>query len=284
VGFLGQATMNGEDSMGQVHGKVAIVTGGASGIGAACAETLAREGAKVLVTDVDDALGTAVVARIKTAGGDATFLHQDVTDDAAWPDVVATAVRLYGGLHIMVANAGIGVGGLVVEMSLADWRRQTAVNLDGVFLSTKYAIPAMASSGGGSIIMMSSLAGLRGAAGLAGYCATKGGVRLFAKAMAMECAAMGVNIRVNSVHPGIIDTPIWGKTIVGAGAAGGRNAAPDPHEMAKTATPLARAGQSQDIANGVLFLASDASSYMTGAELVIDGGMNAGTAIRRAES
>jgi NAD(P)-dependent dehydrogenase (short-subunit alcohol dehydrogenase family) len=179
----------------------------------------------------------------------------------------------------MVANAGVGMSGMIIEMSLADWRRQTAINLDGVFLSVKHSIPAMAKTGGGSIIITSSVAGLRGSPGLAGYCATKGGVRLFAKAAAMECAAMGVNIRVNSVHPGIIDTPIWGK--IPAGGAGGRNAPIDPHEMSKVAVPLARAGHAQDIANGVLYLASDLSSYVTGSELVIDGGMTAGSAIRR---
>jgi NAD(P)-dependent dehydrogenase (short-subunit alcohol dehydrogenase family) len=154
-------------------------------------------------------------------------------------------------------------------MSLADWRRQTAVNLDGVFLSVKYAVPAMRHDGGGSIIITSSTAGLRGSAGLAGYCATKGGVRLFAKAVAMECAVEANGIRVNTVHPGVIDTPIWTKLPVSAGS----NAPIDPNQVAKAGVPLGRAGQAQDIANGVLFLASDASSYMTGAELVIDGGM-----------
>jgi len=266
--------------MGKVEGKVAIVTGGASGIGAASAETLAREGARVVVTDIDDALGAAVVARIGAAGGEALFVHQDVTDEAAWPDVIAAAVARYGRLDIMVANAGVGIGGLIVEMSLADWRRQTAINLDGVFMSVKFSIPAMMKSGGGSIIIMSSVAGLRGSAGLAGYCATKGGVRLFAKAAALECAAMNANIRVNSIHPGIIDTPIWGKIPAGA-AAPGRNSPIDAVEMAKFAVPLARAGQAQDIANGVLYLASDLSSYVTGTELAIDGGMTSGTAIRR---
>jgi NAD(P)-dependent dehydrogenase (short-subunit alcohol dehydrogenase family) len=132
------------------------------------------------------------------------------------------------------------------------------------------------SGGGGSIIMMSSLAGLRGSANLAGYCATKGGVRLFAKAIAMECATFGDGIRVNSVHPGIIDTPIWGKIPTGATGAHGQNAPIDLDEVAKFATPLARAGHAMDIARGVLYLASDASSYVTGTELVIDGGMNAG--------
>jgi NAD(P)-dependent dehydrogenase (short-subunit alcohol dehydrogenase family) len=146
------------------------------------------------------------------------------------------------------------------------------VNLDGVFLSVKYAVPAMRRAGGGSIIITSSTAGLRGSAGLAGYCATKGGVRLFAKSVAMECAAEADGIRVNTVHPGVIDTPIWTKLPVSAGS----NAPIDPNEVAKTGVPFGRAGQPQDIANGVLFLASDASSYMTGAELVIDGGMTGG--------
>jgi NAD(P)-dependent dehydrogenase (short-subunit alcohol dehydrogenase family) len=166
-------------------------------------------------------------------------------------------------------------------MTFEDWRRQTAINLDGVFLSVKHCLPAMRKTGGGSIIMMSSLAGLRGAPGLSGYCATKGGVRLFAKAIAMECASAGDGIRVNSVHPGIIDTPIWGKIPTEA-TGRGQNAPIDPEERAQLVTPLARAGHAEEIASGVLYLASDASRYVTGTELVIDGGMNAGGAVRRA--
>ena len=258
--------------MGQVEGKIAIVTGGASGIGAACAMTLAREGGKVVVTDLDDASGQAVVDRIGNSGGEALFLHQDVSLEESWPGVIEATERRFGRLDVMVANAGIGILCKAIEMSLADWRRQTAVNLDGVFLSVKYAVPAMRRAGGGSIIIMSSTDGLRGSAGLAGYCATKGGVRLFAKAVAMECAAAGDKIRVNTVHPGVIDTPIWTKM-----PPSGRSNTPiDPHEVAEAGVPLGRTGQAQDIANGVLFLASDASSYMTGAELVIDGGITGG--------
>ena len=144
----------------------------------------------------------------------------------------------------------------------------------------KHSLPLMRKTGGGSIIMMSSLAGLRGAQGLAGYCATKGGVRLFAKAIAMECASFADGIRVNSVHPGIIDTPIWGK--IPTEAAGATANAPiDVEERARIATPLGRAGQASEIAAGVLYLASDASRYVTGTELVIDGGMYAGAAVRR---
>lgn len=256
--------------MAQVQDKVALITGGASGIGAACSTTLAREGAKVVITDLDDARGGALAESI---GG--LYLHQDVTDEAAWSAVIAAVEKNFGRLDILVANAGIAWVGPALEMSLADWRRQNAVNLDGAFLSVKHAIPAMRRSGGGSIIMMSSVAGLRGAANFAGYCASKGGVRLFAKAIAMECAAAGDHIRVNTVHPGIILTPIWQK--MGSGS----NAPLDPVEIARVGVPLGIPAEPQEIANGVLFLASDASRYMTGAELVIDGGMTGGTVRRR---
>jgi len=263
---------------GQVEGKIALITGGASGIGAAIAELLAQEGATVVTTDIDELMGPDVATRINKAGRKAIFLPQDVTSEARWAEVVGDIERRFGRLDVLVSNAGIGIGTpSIVDMTLEDWRRQTAINLDGVFLSVKYCLPLMRKTGGGSVIMMSSLAGLRGAAGLAGYCATKGGVRLFAKAVAMECASFGDGIRVNSVHPGIIDTPIWGKIPAGAGA----NAPIDPEEHAKLATPLGRAGQAMEIAQGVLYLASDASRYVTGTELVIDGGMNAGGAARR---
>ncbi|MGH6714387.1 MAG: glucose 1-dehydrogenase [Bradyrhizobium sp.] len=267
---------------GQVQGKVALITGGASGIGAACAELLAREGASVVVTDVDELRGPEVVAGIKKAGNEAVFLQHDVTSEPRWIEVVAETMKRYGRLDVLVSNAGIGIGvPSITEMSLEDWRRQTAINLDGVFLSVKHCLPAMRKTRGGSVIMMSSLAGLRGSAMLSGYCATKGGVRLFAKAIAMECATFGDGIRVNSVHPGIIDTPIWGK--IPTGAAAGQNAPIDPEERARFATPLARAGHAMDIAQGVLYLASDASSYVTGTELVIDGGRNAGGVARPAQ-
>jgi NAD(P)-dependent dehydrogenase (short-subunit alcohol dehydrogenase family) len=267
---------------GQVQGKVALVTGGASGIGEAVSELLAREGASVAVTDVDDLRGPGVVASIKKAGGEAIFIHQDVTSEARWIEVVAEVEQRYGRLDILVSNAGIGIAvPSITDMTLEDWRRQNAINLDGIFLSVKHCLPLMRKTGGGSIIMMSSLAGLRGAPGLSAYSATKGGVRLFAKSIAMECASAGDGIRVNSVHPGIIDTPIWGK--IPAEAAGrAQNAPIDPEERAKLATPLGRAGHAAEIASGVLYLASDASSYVTGSELVIDGGMNAGAIARRA--
>lgn len=259
--------------MAQLAGKVAVVTGGASGIGEACSQTLARAGASVLITDIDDALGKAVVERIAAAGGKAHYLHHDVRDEAAWPGVVSEAEKRFGRLDIMVANAGIGIMAPIETMTLADWQKQQAINLDGVFLSVKHAIPALRKAGGGSIVLMSSVAGLRGAPGLAAYSATKGGVRLLAKSVALEHAAD--KIRCNSVHPGIIATPIWGK--IPTGAEGNRRNAPiDPRERAAAAVPLTRVGEAQDIANGVLFLCTDAASYVTGQELVIDGGLTAG--------
>lgn len=266
--------------IGQVDGKIAIVTGGASGIGAASVETLAREGATVIITDIDQTRGEALAAKIVGAGGKAEFLIQDVTDEGRWAAVVAEVEQRHGRLDVLFSNAGIAILCSMLEMPLADWRRQNAINLDGVFLSVKHAVPVMRRTGGGSIIITSSVAGLRGSGGLAGYCATKGGVRLFAKAAAMECAAMNDGIRINTIHPGVIDTPIWTK-VTGGGVAGTSNATLDPHGLAASGTPMHRAGTAQDIANAVLFLASDASSYMTAAEIVIDGGIAGGSVPRR---
>jgi NAD(P)-dependent dehydrogenase (short-subunit alcohol dehydrogenase family) len=255
--------------MGQLDGKVAIITGAASGIGAACARVLAREGAKLVLTDVDQAGGERVAAEV-----DGFFVRHDVTSEAGWPAVAAMAGQRFGGLHILVANAGIAIMSPVAEMPYAVWRRQMAVNVDGMFLAVKHCLPVMRQSGGGSIIMMSSVAGLNGAAGLAGYSATKGAVRLFAKSVALECAQARDNIRVNSVHPGVIDTPSWNRLAPGA------KIPLDAKAIAVTQVPLGEAGSAEDVANGVLFLGSDASRHITGSELVIDGGMTAGRITR----
>jgi NAD(P)-dependent dehydrogenase (short-subunit alcohol dehydrogenase family) len=255
---------------GRVEGKVALVTGGASGIGRGCAEKLAAEGATVVLTDLQDPKGVEAAAAIQKAGGKAEYLRHDVTDEGAWENVIGHIRSKHGRLDILVNNAGIAVNAPVVTMTLADWRRQTAVNLDGVFLGTKHSIPLMRESGGGSIVNMSSVAGLKGSAGLAGYCATKGGVRLLTKAVAMECANAKDGIRVNSVHPGIIETPIW---LAVAPAADGSNTPPDLDALSTMAVPLGVKGLPEDIANGVLWLASDESRYVTGGELVIDGGL-----------
>jgi NAD(P)-dependent dehydrogenase (short-subunit alcohol dehydrogenase family) len=256
----------------RVKGQVALVTGGASGIGRGCAEKLASEGAFVVVTDIQDALGAEVVAGIQKAGGKAEYVRHDVTQEDVWTDVVAGIKARHGRLDILVNNAGIGIGGSILEMTLADWRRQTAINLDGVFLGVKHAIPLMRESGdGGSIVNISSVAGLKGAPGLAGYCATKGGVRLFTKAVAMECANAKDGIRVNSVHPGLIETPIW--LTVGQAVNPLANAPPDLDAMSAMSVPLGVKGWPEDIANGVLWLCSSESRYVTGQELVIDGGL-----------
>jgi NAD(P)-dependent dehydrogenase (short-subunit alcohol dehydrogenase family) len=257
--------------MGRVEGKVALVTGGASGIGAGCARILAREGAAVVLTDLQDPKGEALAREL---GGNARYLHHDVTSEEAWIEIVATVHREFGRLDILVNNAGIAVTcASIVDMPLADWRRQQAVNLDGVFLGVKHALPLMRRAGhGGSIVNMSSVAGLKGSPTLAGYCATKGAVRLFTKAVAMECANAKDGVRVNSVHPGIIETPIW-ESIIRIGEPGA-NAPPDLDTLSITAVPLGVKGVPEDIANAVLWLASEESRYVTGAELVVDGGLS----------
>lgn len=261
--------------MGRVDGKVAIVTGGASGIGRGCALRLAEEGAQVAVTDIQDEAGAALVAEIEGAGQKAVYLHHDVVQESEWVDIIHRVADHFGRLDILVNNAGIGLLGPVTEFSLEDWRRQNAVNLDGVFLGTKHAIPVMRESGGGSIINMSSVAGLQGAPHFSGYCASKGGVRLFTKAVALECASD--KIRVNSVHPGVIDTPIWNTVPTGELAMeAGQAATPDPKTIAAHLVPGGEVGYPRDIADGVVFLASDESRYMTGSELVIDAGITAG--------
>jgi NAD(P)-dependent dehydrogenase (short-subunit alcohol dehydrogenase family) len=260
--------------MASLEGKVAVVTGGASGIGAACAEALAAAGANVVVTDIQDLKGGELVAAIAEAGGTAHYLRHDVTSEEAWIEVMAAVRAQFGRLDILVNNAGIGLGAAsITDMSLADFRRQQAVNVEGVFLGVKHGLKLMREAGnGGSIVNMSSVAGLKGAPTLAGYCATKGAVRLFTKAVALECGAAKDGVRVNSVHPGIIETPIWLGIVNPDG--GGANAPPDLDALSTMAVPLGVKGLPGDIAKGVLWLASDESRYVTGAELVIDGGLS----------
>jgi NAD(P)-dependent dehydrogenase (short-subunit alcohol dehydrogenase family) len=256
----------------RVKGKVALVTGGASGIGRACALLLGKEGANVIVTDIQDDMGRDCAAAIKQSGGDALYLRHDVASEEAWIGVIAEVRNRFNRLDILVNNAGIAIAGPITEMSLADWRKQESINLDGVFLGVKHSLPLMRASGGGSIVNISSLAGLKGSANLAAYCATKGGVRLFSKAVAMECAQLRDNVRVNSVHPGVIETPIWLGIIPGAGQPGAN--APDLDQLSQTLVPVGKKGVPEDIAAGVLYLACDDSRYVTGSELVIDGGLS----------
>jgi NAD(P)-dependent dehydrogenase (short-subunit alcohol dehydrogenase family) len=267
--------------MAGLAGRVALVTGAASGIGRASAIALAREGARVVVADVDERGGTEVCRAIEADKGKADFVALDVTDESAWSRAIEQIRSRLGALHVLVNNAGICISAPLAELSLASWRRQLAVNLDGVFLGTKAALPLMAASGGGSIINVSSVAGLRGVPGLSGYCATKGGVRLFTKAVALECAHAKNRVRVNSIHPGGIETPLWAKMANdGQPPAAGDPAIPERMQAAReaslSATPLAFNGTPEDIAAGVVYLASDEARFITGSELVIDGGAMAG--------
>lgn len=262
--------------VGQVADKVALVTGAASGIGQAVAELLAQEGASVVLTDVDAVRGPKVATGITEQGHKAICLPQDVTSEPRWVEVVSEIDRQYGRLDVLVSNAGIGIGAPIVEMTLEDWRLQVAVNLDGVFLSVKHCLPLIRRSGGGSVILMSSTSGLYGAANMAGYSATKGGVRLFAKAVALECAHANDGVRVNSVHPGNIVTPLLEKISKDMIGTDGMDPLAKLEAHTKRVVPLGRIGQADDVARGVLFLASEASNYMTGTELVIDGGRSAG--------
>jgi NAD(P)-dependent dehydrogenase (short-subunit alcohol dehydrogenase family) len=262
---------------GRVEGKIACVTGAANGIGRSTALRLAREGAVVIATDLQTEAGARLVDEIAQAGGRVEFLRHDVTDEDSWVAVVAEIDARHGRLDVLVNNAGIGLSGPVTEMSLADWRRQTAVNLDGVFLGVKHALPLMRRGGGGSIVNVSSIAGIKASPNVSGYCATKGAVRLFTKSVALECAAAKDGVRVNSLHPGIVETAIW-DTLIGTGPEGS-NARPRHATLAaftERAVPLGRPGQPEEVAAAVLWLASDESSYVTGTELVVDGARSIG--------
>lgn len=259
---------------GRVAGKVTLITGGNSGIGRGCANVFAAEGAIVFISGQDEAMGADVVDEIRAVGGVCEFVQHDVSDEQNWIEVIANLRDRYGRLDVLVNNAGIAIRNLIVDMPLEDWRRQIAVNVDGVFLGVKHAVPLMRLSGdGGSIINMSSIAGLKGIANSSCYSATKGAVRTFTKSAALECAAAKDGIRVNSVHPGIIDTPMWFTTARLADPS--LNAPPDLAPSAERGVPLGVVGLPVDIANGVLWLASDESRYVTGTEIVIDGGLMA---------
>lgn len=252
--------------MGRVAGKIAIITGGARGLGAATAGLLAAEGARVVITDLDEEAGRQTAARIGDQGGDCRFRHQDVTDEAGWTELVEAVVADCGGLHILVNNAGIVLPGPVEEETLAGFRKTMAVNLDAVFMGTKQAIIAMRESGG-SVINLSSIEGLIGNPDIIAYNASKGGVRLLTKSAALYCIEQGYKVRVNSVHPGIIETDMVrdGLDMMG----------PEAWEKTLATIPGGEMGRPIDVANGVLYLASDEAAYVNGSELVIDGGFTA---------
>jgi 3alpha(or 20beta)-hydroxysteroid dehydrogenase len=248
--------------MGKLDGKVALISGGARGQGAAEAETFAREGARVVFGDIRDAEGEKVEAAIRAAGGDATYVHLDVTSDSDWQKAVRTATDKYGRLDILINNAAILLPRVPIEeRTAAEWDQVMAVNAKGVFLGTKYAIPAMRRSGGGSIVNISSVAGIgQSLHQEPAYAASKGAIRIFTKVTASQHAKD--KIRCNSVHPGPVDTEMF------------HSAFRDREAMERRLerVPLKRMGTVPEIVTAVLYLASDDSAYVTGSELVIDGG------------
>lgn len=262
-----------------LEGKVALITGAARGLGAEIARTLSRAGASVMITDILEDLGKVTAAEIAKEGGRAAFLAQNVTKEADWERVTAETVKQLGGLDIVVNNAGIEICALLENTKVEDFQRILDINVTGVFLGLKHACKAMKPGGiagkGGSIINLSSVAGLRGYAGLGAYCGSKGGVKLLTKAAAVEFASLKYGIRVNSIHPGLIPTNMGKSVLQGFVDAGLAPTAEKVQEAFERSTPLGMIGQPSDIANAALYLASDQSPWVTGTEMVVDGGTTA---------
>jgi len=250
----------------RVDGKVVLVSGGASGIGAATARLVVQEGGKAVLADRDEAKGRALAAEL---GGAAQFVALDVTDEMAWQKAVAASVDRFGGLHGLLNAAGVGVRNSIEDCTLEEYRRVNDINALGTFLGCKATVPAIKQSGGGSIVNISSVLGLRGASYALAYCASKGAVRTLTKNVALHCAQMKYDIRCNSVHPGYIDTPMIAprldQTIDNMS---GRQWLEELH-------PLGRLGRPEEVANMILFLLSDESTFSTGSEFVCDGGLTA---------
>ena len=254
----------------RVEGKVALLTGAATGVegrlrglGGTAARLLAREGASVVLTDVNDPLGEEAAAQIRAEGSEATYFHLDVTDEAAWQDIIARTVDLYGRLDVLVHSAGVTFRTTVEDTTEELWDAQMDTHAKGAFFGTKHSIPEMRKVGGGSIVLISSLAGLVGGGSSTGYHTAKGAMRIFAKTAAVQYATE--NIRVNTIHPGFVLTPMFEPLLHEPGQVESR--------LAKV--PMGRLGEPEEIASVILFLASDESSFITGAELAVDGGYTA---------
>jgi 3(or 17)beta-hydroxysteroid dehydrogenase len=261
--------------MNRLDGKVALISGAARGIGAATAGLMVEAGAKVAIGDVLDERGRETAAAI-----DGLYLHLDVAREKDWTAAIAATAARFGGLDILVNNAGLFLGKGIEEASLDEWHRLAAVNLTGVFLGTKHALPALRerarlSAHGSAIVNLASVAGLVGSQLDPLYSMTKGGVTLFTKSAALEFARKGYRVRVNSIHPGVIDTDMGEQTFASRAHSLGTNDVAAARRLALSAHPIGRLGLPTDIASGIVFLASDDAAFMTGAGLVIDGGLTA---------
>lgn len=254
--------------MGRLDGKVALITGGASGIGRASAERFVAEGGKVALSDLDTDRAEQVAASL---GSDTVVIAHDVTDEDAWISATALVLERFGRLDILVNSAGTGKSTNVEETSYEDWRRVMGINADGTFLGCKHGVIAMKETGGGSIVNMSSVSGLIGGHNMCAYNASKGAVRLLTKSVALHCARQGYGIRCNSVHPAFIMTPMVEGLITG----GSKDPATVKAKLERQ-IPLGRLGEAVEVADMIVYLASDESRFVTGAEFVIDGGLTAG--------
>jgi NAD(P)-dependent dehydrogenase (short-subunit alcohol dehydrogenase family) len=266
--------------MNRLDGKVAFISGAARGIGAATARLMVEAGAKVAIGDVLDERGRETARAIAGAGDVAVYQHLDVTSEEDWTASITATVARFGGLDILVNNAGLFLGKGIEEASLEEWHRLCAVNLTGVFLGTKHALPALRerarqSEHGSAIVNLASVAGLVGSQLDPLYSMTKGGVTLFTKSAALEFARKGYRVRVNSIHPGLIQTDMGEQTFVSRARNLGSNDVDAVRQQATSRHPIGRLGVPDDIAKGIVFLASDDAGFMTGAGLVVDGGSTA---------
>ncbi|WP_420473512.1 glucose 1-dehydrogenase [Noviherbaspirillum sp. ST9] len=262
----------------RLDGKTVLVTGGARGIGAECARVMADAGAAVMVTDVLSDVGRKTAGDIRERGGKAAYLDLDVTSDSAWQSCIDATLSTFGGLDGLVNNAGLGIMDYLGDSSIEDFRRMMAVNGEGVFLGMKHAVEVMRPGGkagrGGSIVNISSLAGIVGFPGISAYGASKGAVRIMSKDVAVECGKLGYGIRCNSVHPAVIETDM-GDIFIEENARLAGASIDEIRKVLKAMHPLGRFGSVRDIANAVRFLCSDASAWITGIELAVDGGFSA---------
>ncbi len=266
--------------MNRLDGKVALISGAARGIGGETAQLMARAGARVVIGDVLDDRGQQTVEEIRAAGGTADYVHLDVTKEDDWLAAIGLATGRHGKLDVLVNNAGVFIGKSIEEISLAEWNKLVAVNMTGVFLGTKLAAPALRTAGQGSehgsaIVNLASIAGLVGSQLDPLYSMTKGGVTLFTKSTALEFGRKGYRIRVNSIHPGVIETDMGEQTFMARAQRTGSNDTAPHRKVVTDGIPWGRLGTAMDIAKGIVFLASDDAGYMNGAGLVVDGGFTA---------